>query len=88
MLSFNTIWSRIRENEGQTFRQIRGQKFTYSVIGSAIVPSTTNQNIPKAHFEAATALLPLQNTVAVQHLRGPSYIYAVLMDNRIRKTDW
>lgn len=88
MLAFDTIWTRIKENEGQTFRQIRGREFTYSIVGSAIIPSTTNQNIPKAHIEEAAALLPLQNTVAVQYLRGPSYIYAVLMDNRIRKAGW
>jgi hypothetical protein len=32
--------------------------------------------------------VPLPNTVPVQHLRGPSYIYAILMDSRIRRTDW
>lgn len=88
MLPFNTIWARIKANEGQTFRQIRGQQFTYSIVGSAIIPSTTNQNIPKTHIEEASALLPLVNTVPVQHLRGPSYIYAVLMDSRIRLADW
>lgn len=88
MLAFNTIWDRIKASEGLEFRQIRGKQFTYAVVGSAIIPSTTNQNIPKAHFKEASALLPLKNTVAVQHLRGPSFIYAVLMDSRIKQTDW
>jgi hypothetical protein len=88
MTSFDTIWARIKANEGNTFRQIRGQGFTYTVDGSTINPSTTNQNIPRAHFEEASKLLPLHNTVAVQHLRGPSYLFAVLMDKRIRQQDW
>lgn len=88
MISFETIWARIKAHEGKTFRQIRGGEFTYSVVGSAIIPDRTNQNIPRAHLEEAVGLLPLQNTVPVQHLRGPSYIYAVLMDRRIREGDW
>lgn len=88
MVSFDTIWARIEANQGNTFRQIRGQEFTYSVDGAAVIPSTTNQNIPRAHFEVASKLLPLPNTVPLQHLRGPSYLYAVLMDGRIRQQDW
>lgn len=88
MVSFDTIWARIKENEGKIFHQIRGQEFTYTVNGPAIIPSTTNQNIPRTHFEEASKLLPLINTVPVQHLRGPSYLFAVLMDRRIRQQDW
>ena len=39
-------------------------------------------------MEEAAALVPLANTVPVQHLRAPSYIYAILMDPRIRQSDW
>jgi len=38
--------------------------------------------------EEAFRLAPLKNTVIVQRLQGPSYIYAVLMDKRIRQNDW
>ncbi len=88
MVPFDTIWARIKAHEGETFHQIRGGKFTYSVTAAAIVPDRTNQNIPRAHFEEAAQLLPLENTVPVQHLRGPSYIFAVLMDSRVRAGDW
>lgn len=88
MVSFDTIWARIKANEGSLFHQIRGQAFTYSVVGSAIIPNTTNQNIPRAHLEEASKLVPLKNTVPVQHLRAPSYLFAVLMDSRIRQQDW
>lgn len=88
MISFDTIWARIKAYEGSTFHQIRGKSFTYSLVGSAITPSTTDQNIPRAHFEETSRLLPIKNTVPVQHLRGPSYLFAVLMDSRIRQQDW
>jgi hypothetical protein len=58
------------------------------VVGSAVVPNRTNQNISKSDFEKAIKFLPLANTTPVQHLRGPSYIYAILMDKRIRNDEW
>lgn len=88
MVSFKDIWARIKANEGQTFRQIRGQEFTYAIIGQYVSLSATNQNIPYTHFEKASRLLPLENTVPLQNFRGPSYIYAILMDTRIRQLDY
>lgn len=83
-----TVWARIESHAGEKFRQIRGGEFTYAVVGGHVIPDRTNQQIPKSHFEAALAYLPLPNTIPVQHLRGPSYIYAILMDQRIRESDW
>ena len=88
MVTFDTIWQRIKDHESEQFRQIRGGEFAYEVVGNAIALDRTNQNIPREHFKQASRLLPLKNTVPVQHLRGPSYIYAVLMDERIREADW
>jgi hypothetical protein len=88
MITFEVVWRRIQQHEEETFRQIRGKEFTYSLGGQYITLNATNQNIPKKHLEEAFSLVPLKNTVPVQHLRGPSYIYAVLMDRRIRQTDW
>jgi len=88
MASLEIVWQRIETHAGEQFMQIRGGKFIYEVIGGRVVPDRTNQQIPKTHFEKAFALLPLENTVRIQHLRGPSYIYAILMDDRIRMGDW
>lgn len=87
MIAIDTVWARIKAHEGEVFRQIRGREYKYSIVGNAVVPEGINQNIPKAHFEQALGLLPLENTAPVQHLRGPSYIYSILMDPRIRKQD-
>ena len=88
MPNIDTIWSRIVTHQGEVFHQIRGQAFEYSVVQSVLRPSTTNQNLPKAEFEKALTHVPLANTVPLQALRGPSYLYAILMDKRIRGTDW
>ncbi len=33
MRTFETVWTRIEANAGQTFHQIRGGAFTYQVYG-------------------------------------------------------
>lgn len=86
--SIDAVWARIKAHEGQQFRQIRGKQFSYTVVGGAVVPDTTNQNISRAHFEEAMKLMPLRDTTLLQHLRGPSYLFAILMDPRIRGNDW
>lgn len=88
MASMDTVWARIKASQGEAFHQIRGGDFRYKVSGTSVIPDRTNQNIPRSHFAEALDLVPLSNTVAVQHLRGPSYIYAILMDRRIRQKDW
>lgn len=88
MVSFDTVWRRIEAHAGAEFRQIRGGAFRYEVANSYIKPDRTNQQLPRTHFEQAFALVPLTSTAQVQHLRGPSYLYAILMDSRIRQSDW
>jgi len=83
-----TAWNRVVAQEGEVFTQIRGKEFTYKVAGNAILLSTTNQQVSKTEFDKALPLLPLSNTVAIQHLHAPSYIYAILMDRRIRQNKW
>lgn len=82
------VWQRIQAHAGQQFRQIRGQAFTYEAHEGYLVPSTTEQNLAKSQFAAALELVPLKNSASIQHLRGPSYLFAILMDQRIRQGDW
>ena len=86
-ISINTVWARIKALEGQPFHQVRGKEYTYTLVGNAIRPDGINQNITMTEFTKALDLLPLENTTPVQHLRGPSYIYSILMDPRVRKSD-
>jgi len=53
MASFDTIIARIKLNEAHILHEGLGQQFNYFVKGSASIPSSTNQNIPQAHFASA-----------------------------------
>ena len=83
-----TVWDRIEKNAESEFHLIKGAKFRYAVKAGHVIPDRTNQQIPKSHFEKALSLVPFGNTAEIQQLRGPSFIYAILMDARIRRTDW
>lgn len=87
-VTFDEVWRRIGEHEGEVFHQMRGREFTYTVRGNYVRPSTVNQAISRSDFEEAFRLTPLEDTTVVRHLRGPSYLYAILMDTRIRGRDW
>jgi hypothetical protein len=82
------VWKRVIENEGQIFRQIRGGEFSYKVKGNILYLSRTSRSVSKGTFNDALKFVPLSNTVPVQHLQAPSYLFAILMDERIRKNDW
>ncbi len=87
MISIKTVWERITDHEGKVFRLVEGKTYTYKIVGTSLIPFEINQNISKSELEKALTLLPLENTTKLQHLRGPSYIYSILMDQRIRQND-
>ncbi len=67
---------------------IRGGRFTYRVDGSEVVTDRPNARIHRGQFEQAYERVPLENTRSVADLWGPSYLYAILMDPRIRQGEW
>jgi hypothetical protein len=99
MLSFEEVWTRIKSLQGEEFRTITGRTFTYSIERDALVPFRTavaheggvkrvNRNLSRVGFERAFRLVPLADTNSVRRFQGPSYLYAILMDDRVRQQDW
>jgi len=86
-VAIDVVWNRIIKCEGAVFHQLRGKPYTYEIVGDALIPLGINQNISKSEFENALVFLPLSNTTKVQHLPGPSYLYSVLMHERVRQED-
>jgi len=87
--NIDIIWDRIVANQGQVFYLAKGQPFTYEVAGKALIPNTTNVKIHKSQFAKALEKLPFEKVSDVPaNVFGPSYVYAILMDPRIRKGEW
>lgn len=88
MANIQMVWPRIQAHAGDTVRQIRGGSFRYTIVDDHVVLDRTNQRVPRSQFAEALQIVPLPNTVPLQHLRAQSYIYAILMDPRVRRSDW
>ena len=72
--------------EGEIFTQKKGQRFTYKVKGNSIVPSTTNYHIPIKDILKGLNRSNINKVSDLSDLRGPSYIYALVMDSRIKNS--
>ncbi|QGG94380.1 hypothetical protein [Actinomarinicola tropica] len=87
-VSLDEVWNRVVARAGETFTQVRGGEFTYEVDSNLLHLDRTNQAISRSQLGEALELVPLKSTTVVQHLRAPSYLYAILTDTRIREDDW
>ena len=85
---FDEVWERIVSHQGETFRQIRGGEFVYAVQGNSLVPDRTNHQFGRKQIEEAYSRMPVDGPGELQDLRGPSYLFAVLMDDRVRMGQW
>ncbi len=87
--SIDTAWRRLKSHQGEEFETISGKPFTYEISGNIFVSSRTNFNLSRADFEKALELVPISGPGEISSLvRGSAYIWAVLHDRRIRKSDW
>lgn len=82
------VWNRIREHVGEGFPLIRGESFTYEMFDNYLRPVGRKRHLSRSNFAKALERVPLENTRSVSDLQGPSYVYSILMDSRIRGTDW
>ena len=88
-VSINTVWLRIRKHEGETFRTKRGLPFTYEVAHNTLKHTRTEMPIAKEAFAIVLQHVPLDGPGDVpKHVMGPSYVWAILHDRRIRLDDY
>jgi hypothetical protein len=89
MESFEAVWRRILAHEGDEFQTTTGLPFTYEIAGEVLHPSRTRYNIAKSQIEKAFELVPFDGPGTINAIvRGPSYVWAILHDERIRGTSW
>ncbi len=87
--SFFPVWKRIVAYAGEVFTTRRGLEFTYRVDREIFFPSRTDYAISRANFETAYEMVPIEGPGTISNLiRGSSYVWAVLHDERISQGDW
>jgi hypothetical protein len=66
-----------------------GKPFTFAINGEVLCVSRTKYNLSKGNFAKGLDVAPFDGPGSVQSLvRGPSYVWAILHDTRVRKDDW
>ncbi len=93
MTNIESVWNRISQNAGATFNTKTSQSFTYSISGAVLTiirnGKEINRNISISNFVKALSQVPLSGPGEISNLvQGSSYVYAILMDERIKRSDW
>lgn len=87
--AIDEVWRRIEAHEGELFSTKLGLPLKYEMKGSALETSRAKQKIEISEFGKALELVPIESPAHISSLvRGPSYIWAILHDKRIRQADW
>jgi len=87
--SFQIIWTRIVAHQGEVFYTKGGLNFKYRIRNNYFYPSRTAYSISKKEFEKAYDKVPLEGPGKIAGIvRGPSYVWAVLHDQRISLGQW
>ena len=104
ILGFDEIWSRIRKNQGKSFKTKTGKKFSYKVKDEKIEPAyiiMKNKKdvvygygppINKLHVEEAYWRIRRGSAPNVTDLSDivywPTHLWGILHDKRISKGEW
>ena len=88
----DAVWSRIESHQGEEFKTATKLPFTYAVEGAGIWffrdGRRINRKLTRSHVEKAIARCPLTSTTEIKDLMDFAYLFALLMDARIRGQAW
>jgi hypothetical protein len=86
------VWRRIASHQGEPFQTVTGLPFTFEVEGAGIWffrdGMRVNRKLTRTQFEVALSRCPLARTTEISDLMDYPYVFAVLMDKRIRGQEW
>ena len=83
---FENIWQTIASLQGETFYTVKGKPFTYKVVGNNLYPTHIYSSVRKKDFKKAFDLDHIKDPaqLADEHVFGPTYVYAILTDKRVK----
>jgi hypothetical protein len=86
------VWRRVANHQGEQFQTVRGLPFTFELEGAGIWffrdGKRVNRKLTRNQFEVALSRCPLKSTTEIKDLMDFPYVFAVLMDGRIREQAW
>jgi hypothetical protein len=86
------VWRRVAAHQGEKFKTVTGLPFTFEMEGAGIWffrdGKRINRKLTRKQFEVALSRCPLKSTTEINDLMDYPYVFAVLMDRRIREQAW
>jgi hypothetical protein len=87
-----SVWDRIKSHQGEEFKTVTGKPLTYEVERAGIWffrdGERINRKLTRRQVEVAIARCPLTSTTEIKDLMDYPYLFALLMDARIRGGAW
>jgi hypothetical protein len=88
----DSVWDRIKTHQGEDFSTARGLPFTYLIEGTGIwffrEGRRINRKLTRTQVDVAIVRCPLSSTTEIKDLMDYAYLFALLMDARIRGQAW
>lgn len=92
MLDEERLWARIQRYAGEPFKTKHGRPFTYEVPGNYLRVTREgkeiNRSLSRTDFMKAAGAMPADGPGAIKDRQGSAYTWAILMDDRVRASDW
>lgn len=92
LMNIDSVWPRIVQHAGQTFKTSTGLEFTYRVPGQFLRVTRDgreiNRSLSRTNFARALEAMPVDRPGDISDCQGPAYTWAILMDPRVRRHDW
>ena len=92
METIEEVWPRIERHAGREFQTVTGLRFTYRAPGQFIRVTRDgreiNRVLSRTNFAKALPSMPASNPSQLRGRQGSAYVWAILMDPRIRQSDW
>jgi hypothetical protein len=87
-----SVWRRIQKFQGEQFFTRKGLPLTFEVEGNGIwffrEGQRINRKLTRTQVDVAISRCPLKSTTEIKDLIDYPYLFAVLMDRRIRGEAW
>jgi hypothetical protein len=88
----DVIWNRIRAFQGTPFQTIKGLPFDYLTDGNGLFifrdGKLVHRRLTRSNVLKAADRCPLSGPTEIGDCLGPSYIFGILMDQRVRQELW
>jgi hypothetical protein len=88
----DAVWRVIQNYQGEQFHTVRGLPFSFEVQGNGIWffrgGKRVNRKLTRTQVELAISRCPLKSTTEIKDLMDYPYLFALLMDRRVRGQAW